>query len=69
MRTDKGQVSLGSKRALIFILLAVLPAVGLLGCRFPTDIEHTMDRIQGGVLKVGVTENPPWVVRSANGAP
>lgn len=38
-----------------------------LGCRYPKNIEHTMDRIQNGVLEVGLTENPPWVTRSEDG--
>lgn len=37
------------------------------GCRYPTDIEHTSEKIRGGVLDVGLTENPPWVMRSDNG--
>lgn len=67
MQTKKDQNSFWSKRALLFIVLGVLPALALLGCRYPTDIEHTMERIQNGVLEVGLTENSPWVIRTNDG--
>lgn len=67
MSTQKVQVSLRYKHVILFTLLGILPAVALLGCRYPKDIEHTMERIQDGVLEVGVTENPPWVIRSEDG--
>lgn len=49
-----------------WIVLASLLLV-LSGCRFPTDIEHTTQKVTGAVIKVGVTENPPWVVRTPDG--
>lgn len=64
MHTKKEQDSFWPKRALLFILLGMLPTLALLGCRYPSDIEHTMDRIQDGELEVGLIENPPWVIRS-----
>lgn len=67
MQTEKDQVSFCSKRTLLFVLLGMLPALALLGCRYPKDIEHSMERIQDGVLEVGLTENPPWVIRSEDG--
>ncbi len=67
MRTQKGYISLRYKHVLLFILLGILPAVSLLGCRYPKDIEHSMERIQDGVLEVGLTENPPWVIRREDG--
>jgi polar amino acid transport system substrate-binding protein len=30
-------------------------------CRIPEDPDGTLDRVQGGVLRVGVTESDPWV--------
>jgi polar amino acid transport system substrate-binding protein len=30
-------------------------------CDFPRDAEGTLERVQGGELRVGVSENPPWV--------
>lgn len=42
--------------------IVVLAAVLLAGCGIPRDTEGTLDRVRGGVLKVGVAENPPWTV-------
>jgi polar amino acid transport system substrate-binding protein len=30
-------------------------------CQFPRDVEGTLDRVEGGTLRVGVIEDPPWV--------
>lgn len=43
-------------------LLPALFAVLLLSaCEFPRDTEGTLDRVRGGVLRVGVVEHEPWV--------
>ena len=42
-------------------LLAV--ALALASCRYPQDVEGTLERVEGGVLRVGAVENPPWVIR------
>lgn len=43
---------------------ATVVAVGLLlagcGATVPTDPEGTLDDVRGGVLRVGVSANPPW---------
>jgi polar amino acid transport system substrate-binding protein len=46
-------------------VLALLAAVlALAGCDFPRDAESTLERIRAeGVLRVGATERPPWVLR------
>jgi polar amino acid transport system substrate-binding protein len=36
--------------------LAALPSCGL-----PRDSDHTLERVRGGELRVGVTEHVPWV--------
>jgi polar amino acid transport system substrate-binding protein len=41
--------------------LAVAGAAGA-GCSAPRDPEGTLERVQGGVMRVGVTESEPWVV-------
>lgn len=44
-------------------LLLVAAATALLGgCQggFPADPQGTLDRARDGVLRVGVSENPPW---------
>lgn len=53
-------------------LLAVCVAIGasaLAGCQFPADIEGTLDRVEGGTLRVGVIPSPPWVVVPPDGEP
>lgn len=49
------------------LLLAAVLMLALSGCRYPKDIEGAMERIEGGVLRVGVSENPPWVIESDSG--
>lgn len=40
-------------------ILAV--AAVLAGCAaIPADTDHTLRRVQGGELRVGITHNPPW---------
>lgn len=43
------------------VVLAVA-ALLLAGCslQVPADPEGTLDRVSGGTLRVGVTDNPPW---------
>ncbi|MFJ6654338.1 transporter substrate-binding domain-containing protein [Microbacterium sp. NPDC091313] len=45
---------------------AVAAATGTLlvllsACALPLDTDRTSDRLDGGELRVGVTDNPPWV--------
>jgi polar amino acid transport system substrate-binding protein len=36
------------------------------GCStLPRDPERTSERVRGGVVRVGLVENPPWVIRTA----
>lgn len=39
-----------------------------MGCQYPKDMEGSLNKIRGGTLDVGVTENPPWVTRNGNRA-
>jgi polar amino acid transport system substrate-binding protein len=41
-------------------LAALLAAVLLAGCGIPRDPERTLARVQGGILRVGVTASDPW---------
>jgi polar amino acid transport system substrate-binding protein len=43
------------------LLPALLALVALSACEFPRDTEGTLDRVRGGVLRVGVVEHEPWV--------
>jgi polar amino acid transport system substrate-binding protein len=40
------------------LLMAVLAAAG---CQYPRDPDGTLNRVEGGVMRVGVTESDPWV--------
>ncbi len=37
-------------------------------CNLPKDPERTLDRARGKVLRVGVTESPPWIERKGDEA-
>jgi polar amino acid transport system substrate-binding protein len=42
--------------------LAAVAALMLAGCGLPLDPEGTLERIEGGRMLVGVTEEPPWTI-------
>ena len=42
---------------------AVLLALAASGCDIPRDPDGTLGRVRGGTLRVGVSENPPFVIR------
>jgi ABC-type amino acid transport substrate-binding protein len=52
------------KKAAVFLFLVI--GAQLSGCGLPRDPGSATGRIEGGVLRVGVSNNPPWV--SQNGA-
>lgn len=37
-------------------------------CNLPRDADGTLDRVQNGVIRVGLAHNPPWVVTSGTQA-
>jgi polar amino acid transport system substrate-binding protein len=41
--------------------LAIVLAFTLAACGIPRDPEGTLERVSGGVMRVGITEAPPWV--------
>jgi polar amino acid transport system substrate-binding protein len=41
--------------------VAVTLSLAAAGCQFPRDPEGTLDRVEGGTMRVGVIHNPPWV--------
>ncbi|SCY65812.1 extracellular solute-binding protein, family 3 [Microbacterium sp. LKL04] len=51
-----------SRRARAAAAASLIVGLGLSGCGVrPADADSTLERIaEGGVLRVGVTENPPW---------
>ena len=43
-------------------VVLLLAAVAATGCQYPRDPDGTLNRVEGGVMRVGVTEADPWVV-------
>jgi polar amino acid transport system substrate-binding protein len=41
------------------LLMAALAAAG---CQYPRDPDGTLNRVEGGVMRVGVAESDPWVL-------
>jgi polar amino acid transport system substrate-binding protein len=39
--------------------------LALQGCGLPRDPSGTLRRVQGGVVRVGIVDNPPWVIAAA----
>jgi polar amino acid transport system substrate-binding protein len=46
-------------RPLAIVLLAAVTATG---CQYPRDPDGTLNRVEGGVMRVGVSEGDPWVL-------
>jgi polar amino acid transport system substrate-binding protein len=44
------------------LAFACLVAVLAAGCQYPRDPDGTLNRVQGGVMRVGAVEADPWVV-------
>ena len=57
-----------SLRALGAVAVAALALTGC-GMQVPADPDGTLERVEGGVLRVGVTENVPWVEVPDSGEP
>lgn len=53
------------RRAQLLLLVAALSTVA---CGVPRDPEGTLERVAGGTIRVGFTENEPWTV-SSDGTP
>jgi polar amino acid transport system substrate-binding protein len=49
----------------VLVLVMVLASA----CGFPRDTGTTLADVRGGVLRVGLTENPPWVTVAAGEPP
>ena len=43
------------------IVTVVAVAAALTGCQYPRDVEDTLDRVESGTIRVGVSHNDPWV--------
>ncbi|MFI6230935.1 substrate-binding periplasmic protein [Micromonospora echinospora] len=49
-----------TRRTVCALAGVVLLLVVVSGCRWPRDVGTTLDDVRGGVLRVGVSEAPPW---------
>jgi polar amino acid transport system substrate-binding protein len=56
----------GMRRGTAVLVLTMLL---LTACGVPRDTGTTLADVRGGVLRVGVTENPPWVTVPDEGSP
>lgn len=56
-------------RRLLHMLVLCGLTLGMVACsgHYPADPDGTLDRVSGGVLRVGVSHQPPWVVTSDGG--
>jgi polar amino acid transport system substrate-binding protein len=50
----------GNRACVRLVLLSVLTATAA-GCGLPHDAEGTLDRVNGGSMRVGGVVNPPWL--------
>lgn len=53
----------------VLILLTAALVLSACGRAFPADPDHTLDRVRGGTLRVGVSIHPPWTTLTADGRP
>jgi polar amino acid transport system substrate-binding protein len=49
------------------LLLGVLLFGALSACNLPRDAEGATERAEGGVLRIGVVEHPPWATADGSG--
>lgn len=56
------------RHALFANALLLVIGLGIAGCQYPKDMNDSLTTIRGGVLHVGVTENPPWVMKRGDEA-
>lgn len=54
------RAGVGPGVGVVVALLALILVVAGCGTSFPEDTDGSLDRITGGALRVGVSENPPW---------
>lgn len=45
----------------------VMAVLSMTACEFPRDAAGTLARVRGGVLRVGVVNNPPFVIDTPSG--
>ena len=50
-------------------LFLIVAGSVLTGCGMPHDPNNTLDLVSGGIVRVGLIHNEPWVVRTGGGEP
>lgn len=56
-------------KAQLTLLIAAVGLAGVAGCEYPRDPEGTLNRVEGGALRVGVIDDEPWVKLSEGREP
>lgn len=51
----------------LFVLCVLSVALVACGGHYPADPEGTLNRVSGGVLRVGISHSPPWTDTSSSG--
>jgi polar amino acid transport system substrate-binding protein len=59
---DAYLAAMGARTTWRFGGTAVALALLTVGCGIPRDPEGTLERVRGGLMRVGITEHPPWTV-------
>jgi polar amino acid transport system substrate-binding protein len=47
-------------------VLALITVTAAVACQYPRDPDGTLNRVEGGVMRVGVAEADPWVVMNGD---
>lgn len=62
-----GHVAVLRRARAAVLMIALMLVVGSCQSSFPADSRGTLERATGGVLRVGISENPPWTEVAADG--
>lgn len=54
----------GTTRRRGSVVIGLMMLIVLSACRYPDDVQHTLQRIEGGTMHVGLAENRPWVIQT-----
>ena len=61
--------AVGSRFAFLLLLGLLLTALAGCGLTIPSDPDHTLQRVRGGILRVGASPSEPWIVWDAEREP
>jgi polar amino acid transport system substrate-binding protein len=57
------------RRELAGLTASLLLVTATAGCQWPRDPDGTLEHVRNGVLRVGITGNPPWTVVADDAEP